>query len=307
MYNKEYAPVVDRLYKLGPELRVQFVIPGGAAETADLRPGDRFLQIDGSVVPSDAGTEWLSKNYEGWRNKPDHELVVLRSGIVQYIRLTPAVGCSYGAKLMEGDQINAFADGKAIYVTRGMMRFAQSDTELALVVSHELSHNFMRHMDARAANQALGTLADLIIAVAGVNTGGAFGQSAAQAYSQEFEAEADYAGLYMMAIAGLDYREAPKFWRRMAVANPGGIYGSSGASHPSTAYRFKALEAAVSEIDLKKQAGSELKPDLKPVAARRTEGDGTAPPSGDAAGPGSKFKSRDFSKTKGNGPAPGDQ
>lgn len=42
---------------------------------------------------------------------------------------------------------DAYADGKAVYVTTGMLRFATTDLELQTVVAHELAHHTERHMD----------------------------------------------------------------------------------------------------------------------------------------------------------------
>lgn len=162
------------------------------------------------------------------------------------------------------DQLNAFADGKNVFIARGMMRFAQDDTELALVVSHEMAHNSMLHMKAKTTNYVLGTVLDILItATTGVNTQGGFGNMAASRYSQEFEAEADYVGLYMMAAAGKNIDSAPKFWRRMAAAHPTGIEADYSSSHPSTAYRLLALEETVKEIKLKKETGASLTPEMK--------------------------------------------
>ena len=37
----------------------------------------------------------------------------------------------------------------------GMLRFAQQDEELALIVGHELAHNSRGHIAAKTANMAL--------------------------------------------------------------------------------------------------------------------------------------------------------
>lgn len=83
------------------------------------------------------------------------------------------------------------------------------------------------------------------------------------AFSQGFESEADYVGLYHTARAGYPIAEAPKFWRRMAASNPGAIH-IAGSTHPSTAVRFLALEESVKEIQRKKAAGIRLAPEEKP-------------------------------------------
>jgi len=52
------------------------------------------------------------------------------------------------------------------------------------------------------------------------------------AFSQDFEAEADYVGLYHAARAGYDIENAPYIWRRFAASDPRGI-DAVGGSHPA--------------------------------------------------------------------------
>ena len=89
----------------------------------------------------------------------------------------------------------------------------------------------------------------ILAAVAGVNTGGDFmrigAEAGAGAFSQDFEAEADYVGVYLMARGGYDIGLAPNFWRRMAVIHPASIKTNHSSTHPSAPERFVALESAV--------------------------------------------------------------
>jgi predicted Zn-dependent protease len=85
----------------------------------------------------------------------------------------------------------------------------------------------------------------------------------AGAYSQEFESEADYVGLYIMANSGMPIADAPKFWRRMAAAFPSNIKANYSASHPSTSYRMVALEETVREINVKVEKSEPLLPNMK--------------------------------------------
>jgi hypothetical protein len=89
------------------------------------------------------------------------------------------------------------------------------------------------------------------------------GKVAAQAYSKEFEAEADYVGLYIMARGGLNIDKVPQLGRRMAAANPRGIRRSYAASHPASAERFLALQKTAAEIHKKQAVGLPLMPEYK--------------------------------------------
>lgn len=269
-YGKDYEPVVTKYLGLaGFQLGLLHVIPGSPADAAGLKRGDRLISVNGFTIPDtkEAAAE-LGKRAQEWLKKPDAIVTVYARKTASgwqtaTATVTPVKACDFPAFLVMQESLNAYADGKAIAIFRGMLRFA-NDNELAIVIGHELAHNFMGHIEAGQRNNVLGTIAEIIAASRGVPTQGALGTAIALAYSPAFEAEADYVGLYVLARAGIDIKEAPKFWRRMAAANPGGISQRGMiASHPATSARFVALEKTVQEIETKRAAGQPLTPELK--------------------------------------------
>lgn len=178
----------------------------------------------------------------------------------------PGRQCRYPVELVNDDTLNAAADGHVVYIQSGMIRFVESDDELAFVIGHEIAHNLLDHIGKRKANAAVGLVVDILAAGAGIDTNGAFSKAGAMAFSQEFEGEADYAGLYLVALGGYDITKAPNFWRRMGVEHPDAISKRFNATHPSTPERFVAMDAAVVEI-LDKQARGE------PLVPNRTKRD----------------------------------
>lgn len=179
--------------------------------------------------------------------------------------------CHFDFKLVEGDQLNAFGDGKIITVSSALVNFASED-ELAVILSHEYAHNIMGHVIIQKNNSNnagfLGIVFDVAAATQGVNTEGMFediGKNQAVAvYSADFEKEADYVGLYIEARAGFDFTKAADFWRHMSAANPDGIY--TGKTHPTNAERYVALNKAIDEVKYKEQKGLPLLPELKPAS-----------------------------------------
>lgn len=262
---RDFKEAAASAYGLSDIVKALHVMPGSPADKAGLRVGDVPVSINGWAVPvgDDAIKALMEKMSELLTSENPLSVAILRGEIRQTVQIVPEKTCDYPVNLNEQDVINAFADGKRVIITRGMLRFAQNDTELGLVVAHELAHNAMKHMDAKTTNYVLGSIFDILAAAYGVNTQGAFGNAAASAYSQDFEAEADYVGLYMMAQTGVDIEQAPKFWRRMAAAHPGSIRSNHAASHPATPHRFLALEEAVKEIKSKQASGQALVPEMK--------------------------------------------
>ncbi len=164
----------------------------------------------------------------------------------------------YMVKIVDMAEENAFATvGGHVYVTRGMLGQLNSETELAGVMAHEISHISHRHVakhQTRAlAYQVLGMGAMALGATLGNadnNLGMApLGVSAALAtilsnYNQEAELEADESGLLMMAQAGYDPRGLVSFLRGLRARErlTGLGYHGMLATHPETAERIAKAE-----------------------------------------------------------------
>ncbi len=262
---KDYHDAAQAAFNLGDPIQVLHVVPEGPAAIAGVKVGDVLLEVAGKTVPT--GKKATEKTAQLLTETlvvgQESSLRVRREGQDTNLRMVPIAACNYGVALTGGDEINAYADGTNIYITSGMLRFAESDTEVSTVLSHELAHNAMGHIGKKTTNYLLGSIFDVVAAAYGVNTQGAFGKMGANTFSQDFEAEADYVGLYVMTVAGQDLSEAPGFWRRMGAENPGSITTQYGSTHPGTAERYLALDKTVEEIRAKQAAGEEIRPNLK--------------------------------------------
>jgi len=178
-------------------------------------------------------------------------------------------GCVYEFKLDKSKEINAYADGKNIIVTEGMMDFARDPNDLAVVLGHEYAHNIMGHIRAKQQNVGIGSvfgsLVDVLASSQGVSTGGVFGDlgtmAGAYGYSKEFEKEADYVGLYITEKAGYDIDKAPDFWRKMSLRDSNSI--NNGFTHPTNPERYIALGKVIREIKRKKQSAQAMLPDIR--------------------------------------------
>jgi len=258
-------------YNLGEVYTILSVPAGSPANKADLREGDVIVSINDWLVPIGVGSDKQldQKILDYGKTLTPLQMTVLRNGINFKTTITPIKACDFKVHLVPDDVKNAYADGKSIVVYKGMMDFFKTDDEIALVVSHELAHNAMKHIDAKQKNAMvgglLGLLLDIAAATAGVNTNGDFMRLGSglsgNAYSVEFEQEADYVGLYFMKKANYDIDNAAAFWRRMAVNNSKAI--TMKTSHPTTPERFVAIEATVAEINAKVAKGEPLTPELK--------------------------------------------
>lgn len=274
----------------GDTLIVSTVAKGSAAERAGLRAGDRILTLQGRAAPTgrNALSEAVKRAADAASRRTPLSLTVVSGpfpvldgladttrrddhtpGLVRAVSIPGDKACPFGLALVQDNTIQAAADGRNIVVTTGLLRFASSDDELALVVAHEIAHNALRHGEGKQKNASLGGLLGAVLDVAaatqGIDTRGTFTKSGmragAEAFSQEFELEADYVGLYMLARAGRAIATAPRFWRQMAITDPRSIRYTT--THPTSAERFVRLEAAVQEVEQKLARGEIPSPELR--------------------------------------------
>ena len=156
--------------------------------------------------------------------------------------------------------INAFAlPGGYIGVNTGLVVGAQSESELAGVLAHEIGHVMQRHIARGIAQQSQGTgimvaslLGALLAALAGqgdLAMGVAtFGQAAAidrqLGFSRGAEQEADRAGLQMMRQAGFDPQGMADMFRRLMNASRlnEGTGGGYASTHPLSIQRLSDIE-----------------------------------------------------------------
>jgi predicted Zn-dependent protease len=257
-------PVATRVLGADAKPRILRISPGQPAEQGGLQLREAIVSVDGE--PVDTTSEVLAR--VAAHREGGIRLGVERDGHEEFVIVTPLVACKYGVVAVADDDVNAFADGEDIGINTGMIRFAESDDELALVIGHEFAHNALGHRARKTTNSVIGAvlggLLDVGVAVVGVNTGGVFSKAGAGlmagAFSKDFEGEADYLGLYLASRAGYDVSVAPDFWRRMGIEHPASVESKYLSMHPSTPERALSLEQVVAEIRAKREAGAPLEP-----------------------------------------------
>jgi predicted Zn-dependent protease len=162
--------------------------------------------------------------------------------------------------------INAFAlPGGYIGINSGLVVAAQSESELAGVLAHEIGHVMQRHIARGIAQQSQGTglmVATLIGALLAALAGqgdlamgvATFGQAATidrqLGFSRSAEQEADRAGFQMMRQAGFDPRGMLDMFRRLMNASRlnEGTGGGYASTHPLSIQRLSDIENRLAEL-----------------------------------------------------------
>lgn len=273
------------------EAVVVAVARGSAAERAGLKPGDVVVEVNGvdfTAIPFDwmpgvrFSEKWSRVNavltQASTRLDRDVRMRVLRvgDGAVRELSFVfrPDAVVEYSVKYTPDPVINAWTDGKHIYVTDGLLRWVKDETQLAAVIGHELSHILLGHVQKTKLRAVIGGLVGLVfdaaLAGSGVNTEGMFSKVGAGVgaltFSKQEEREADYMMLYLLARGGFDFKKAPEVFRELAVVSPESIRGGYMSTHPGTAERYVLLQQAADEIEKELRSGrgrDELQPKRK--------------------------------------------
>lgn len=157
-------------------------------------------------------------------------------------------------RLLASPEPNAFClPGGKVAVYEGILPICQNEAGLAVVMSHEIGHALARHGGERMSQRYV---LDGVQSTVSYVTQGQWPQQHAALmkayglgtqygivlpYSRAHESEADHIGLMLMAKAGYDPTEAPKFWGRFAQGHAGQQPPEFMSTHPNDENRAQAL------------------------------------------------------------------
>jgi predicted Zn-dependent protease len=241
-----------------------------------LAPPQALAQIDNLPRLGDATSDELSPLAErrlgdsimrqvrrdaAWLD--DAELVDYLNRFAAPLAATPAAGgLDFEFFAIADPSINAFAlPGGFIGVHAGLLMAAESESELAAVLAHEIGHVTQRHIARMLAQQKTASLVSLgafllAILAARSNPQAAFGgamlgeQVARQgmlSFSREAEREADRVGFEILRQAGFDTQGIVAFFIRLQTANR--VYDSNAPTymrtHPLTAERIADMQLRI--------------------------------------------------------------
>ena len=162
----------------------------------------------------------------------------------------------YTFKLVEGKDVNAFSlPGGYIYFFEGLLKYAESDDEIAGVMAHEVAHASLRHVWALQREQSRISAIQIPLIIAAILAGGAEGAGSAltlgglvgtaltSGWSVKAEKAADFAGFQYMEdskynpVGMLTFMERLARDERSAPSVDWGIY----RTHPPGRERAESL------------------------------------------------------------------
>ena len=260
-YPGEFNEAAHIAFGMGERLQVTGVLAGSGAAHVGLQRGDALISAAGQPLPTGANASTLAGSVFGplVSNQASIALQVERGGAARQFNVPVTRACGFGIELGNADNINSYADGQRIMVTRGMINFAHGDDELAFLLAKGMAHNILGHAAVQRNASTIGSIIDNLMSVK-PDTSMLIGSGGIKATPQELDAAADHLSLYLLTRAGYGTDGAAAFWKRLAATYPATVLNGYVANHPATPFRVTALEKSAAEIKAKQAAKKPLLP-----------------------------------------------
>lgn len=236
-YAVDEQAVARETFGFETAIAVEAVVPGSPAAEATIRAGDAIVSMQGRQVPTAQGGGHVATR-DAFATLLDTQpadrpltLVLRRGGQDRTVTIPASPGCRTVFELRVGSSFDAVADGRLVQISSMFLdRF--DDSELAVVVAHELSHNILRHhVRLESARVSRGLFREL-----GRN-GRIF---------RATEDDADRLSVHLLRNAGWDPTAAVAFWQGPGARIDGGIFYSR--THSSSAKRAENIATEIAAI-----------------------------------------------------------
>lgn len=235
---------------LGTLPTITVVVPGAPAATSGLHVGDQLAAIEGERIaaedPARAASGYdavaavrslLGKAMADGTARLD----VVSNGQSRALSVVAPAGCNGQFYVRPGNRLGGSSDGDIIQITAGLVDFIRSDTELAAVIAHELSHNILRHPQRL---EAIGRPRRAV---------------------RDTEIAADRLSVYLLDAAGYPFDEALAARERIGRKTSWGILGDG--THPGWRQTIALMQAEHARIVALRAASQPVRPPAELEAA----------------------------------------
>jgi predicted Zn-dependent protease len=204
--------------------------------------------------------------YEPWSNQRATDYVNELGQALGLASPQPFLYMGYRFMILDSDEINAFATpGGHIFLTRGIIRLAETEDELAAIIAHEITHVVLQHgmksiKSARITSSVIDALATTATALTDnqlVELTASFSGSVddvaqtlvTNGYSRNTERDADEGAVEILASVGYDPYGLIRVLERMdQELEPGGR--DFAKTHPDPEDRIRWIERMLEDMDI---------------------------------------------------------
>ena len=257
----ELQAVARQSLGLDERLQVMQILDGSGAMRAGLKRGDILQSIQDLALPtgSQAEPEAARMLSPLLKNLTEIKITVIRQSQPITVNVPLTLACAFAIDAGNAQHLNAYADGRRIMLTRGLLDWLSADEEVAVIIAREIAHNVLQHARQLQQTATLSGVIDSLLAFK-PDTNAFSASNGIKTLPEKMDQEADRLALFMLARANYDPSNFLRVMQRIAQAPNASQANSYQSLHPWTEERQKLIQSTLKEIKQKQSSKKALVP-----------------------------------------------
>ncbi len=260
-YPPELAVAARQSLGLDERLQIMQILDGSGAMRAGLKRGDILQTIQDLNIPTgpQAEPETARMLSPILKNLSELTITVIRQNQPITVNVPLTLACAFAIDVGNAQQVNAYADGRRILLTRGLLDSFTTDEDVAVVIAREIAHNVLQHAKQLQQMATLSMVIDNLLLFKPDQIA-ANSSNGIKITPEKMDQEADRLALFMLTRAGYDPANFSRVLQKLAQ-NPNSSQALTYSTlHPWTEGRQSVIQATLKEIRQKQAAKKVLVP-----------------------------------------------
>lgn len=260
-YPPELAVAARQSLGLDERLQIMQILDGSGAMRAGLKRGDILQTIQDLNIPTgpQAEPETARMLSPILKNLTELSITVIRQNQPITVNVPLTLACAFAIDVGNAQQVNAYADGRRILLTRGLLDSFTTDEDVAVVIAREIAHNVLQHAKQLQQMATLSMVIDNLLLFKPDQIA-ANSSNGIKITPEKMDQEADRLALFMLTRAGYDPANFSRVLQKLAQ-NPNSSQALTYSTlHPWTEARQSVIQATLKEIRQKQAAKKVLVP-----------------------------------------------
>ena len=193
------------------------------------------------------------------KNLTELNITVIRQNQPLTVNVPLTLACAFAIDVGNTQHLNAYADGRRILLTRGLLDLFTSDEDVAVIIAREIAHNVLQHAKQLQQIATLSTVIDNLLLFK-PDLAAANSSNGIKITPEKMDQEADRLALFMLARAGYDIASFTRVMQKFAQAPNSSQVNNYQTLHPWTESRQSLIQVTINEIRQKQSAKKALVP-----------------------------------------------
>ena len=260
-YPPELSVAARQSLGLDERLQVMQILDGSGAMRAGLKRGDILQTIQDLTIPTGPQAEPEAARMLSpiLKNLTEINITVIRQNQPITVNVPLTLACAFAIDVGNTQNVNAYADGRRILLTRGLLDWLSTDEDVAVIIAREIAHNVLQHAKQLQQMATVSIVIDNLLLfkpdqVAANNSNGI------KITPEKMDQDADRLALFMLARAGYDLASFTRVMQKLAQIPNASQANTYPALHPWTEVRQSVIKTTMNEIRQKQSAKKALVP-----------------------------------------------